>query len=139
MLLDEIGYHIDINSTAFTVGTNVYKGGFAVDSPDTAISISEYPGMAPSMRMGSSTPAYESPRFQITSRSTDYQTARNNAEDIYRMLVGIKNQTIKPSSGANGCWYLSVDALQSPFDLGFDENARRRIVCNFQADKYLST
>ncbi len=139
MLLDELCYHINTNSTARTLGTNLFKGPMSPNAPDTATFIQEYGGESPELRMGSSTPFYELPRVQIIDRSTDYQKARNKAETWYKLFMGLANTTVKPSSGATGTRYLAITPLQSPFSIGQDANERYQIVCNYECTKYLST
>lgn len=139
MLLDEIAKLIDDSSTEFSVGTNLFKGFESSHVLDTALFVHEYGGRSPELVFSSSTPAYEIPRVQVVSRSSDYQTARNNIETIYRLMIGQTNITLKPSTGATGTKYLSISPIQSPFYLNQDENERHRCVCNFEVMKLLST
>ncbi len=139
MILDEIAKLIDDNSTSRTVGTNLFKGFAPARAPATATFLHEYPGQAPSLRMGSSTPFFELPRIQVVDRSTDYVTARNASEHWYKLFMGTDNTTLKPSTGATGTWYLALTPLQSPFYLGQDANERHEFAFNVEAMKSLST
>ena len=69
------------------------------------------------------TPAYVRPGAQITVRARDYTTAEAKAREVYNSLVKVRNQFI------NAGWYLSIDALQEPFDGGKDE--RGQMQCQF--------
>ena len=139
MLLDEVCKFIDDNSTGRETGINLFKSFRHENTPDTATFVQEYGGREPALRMGSSTPFYELPRIQILERSTDYQTARNNAEVWYRLFMGTNNTILKPSTGATGTRYLALKPLQSPFSIGIDELERHQIVFNVEAMKSLST
>lgn len=139
MILDEIAKLIDDNSTSKTVGTNLFKGFENPMAPDTSTFVHEYGGRAPEFTFGSSSPAWEIPRIQVVDRSTDYVAARKSAEFNYKLLMGQVNKTLKPSSGATGTRYLSIEPQQSPFYLGQDDNLRHRFVCNFECLKSLSS
>lgn len=140
MILDEIAYLIDSNSTARTIGTNLFKGFEHSQAPNTATFIHEYGGRSPQFTLGnSSTPKWEYPRVQIVDRSTDYQTARNAAEDWYRLLMAQTNVTLKPSSGATGIRCYNIIPISSPTFIEQDDNGRFKIVTNFEVQKQLST
>jgi len=140
LILDEIAYLIDSNSTTRTMGTNLFKGFEHSKAPNTCTFIHEYGGRSPELTLGnSSTPAWEYPRVQILDRSTDYQIARNAAEKWYRLLMNQTNTTLKPTSSATGARYLDITPVQSPFYVGTDENNRHEVACNYECRKYLST
>ncbi len=139
MILDEIAYLVSANSTRI-IGTNIFKGYEHSKAQNTCTFIHEYGGRSPAFNLGNtSTPSWEYPRVQIVDRSTDYQKARNAAEDWYRLLMAQTNVTIKPTSSATGTRYLSITPLQNPFYLGVDENNRHRFACNYETMKQLST
>jgi hypothetical protein len=75
----------------------------------------------------------ERPRVQVVSRAATYATARARAQDAFMLLDGLANRTI------NGVRYLSITAVQSPFDMGRDDNNYPRVACNFDVVKSLST
>jgi len=137
MLLPEVARYLHDNSIG-TIGTNIFKA-FVPDSPHTCITVYSYPGSAPSNVFGSSNAAWEQPRFQIVCRSSEYSTADKKARDVWNLLNNVTNITLKPSTAATGCLYLRIEPLQSPFDLGDDDNGRSRIVCNYEAMKGVST
>lgn len=136
MLLDEIAKLLQDNSIA-TINTNLFKGA-APPTPDTCTTLYETAGISPVFAM-STAPAYEKPGFQVINRSTNYKTARNKAETIYRRLIGTGNITLKPTSTATGTRYLNIEAMQQPFYIGPDENNRYLVACNYIAWKQLST
>lgn len=137
MLLDEIGKYLEDNGIG-TRGTDIFFS-YEPDEPDTLIVINETGGTRPQHVFSSSAPAWENPRIQVVCRSTDFTIARNKADDIYKILVNVKNQTLAPTSSASGALYFRIDAVQSPFSLPQDENKRRRVVCNYDVMKELST
>jgi len=139
MILDEICYLIDSNSTSRTLGTNLFAGFQSPLTPDTATFVQEYSGRKPNFTFGSSTPAWENPRVQILDRSTDYQTARNASEKHYKIIMGQVNVVLKPSSSATGTTYLSLTPINSPFYVGQDSNERHQMAFNIEAMKNLST
>jgi len=138
MILDELARHLQDNGIG-TVGTNIFKS-YSPNKPDSLLIIYETGGERPQDTFGSTNvAAWENPRIQIISRSTEYQFARNKAESAFRVLIGIANQTIKASSLDSGSFYLRVNAIQSPFRLGIDENSRNLVACNFAVMKTIST
>jgi hypothetical protein len=138
MILDELAKYLQDNGIG-TVGTNIFKS-YSPNKPDSALIIYETGGDRPQDTFGSTNvAAWENPRIQIVSRSTEYQTARNTAEDAYKTLIGIANQTIKANVADSGSFYLRVSAMQSPFRLGIDQNSRNLVACNFDVMKTLST
>ena len=139
MLLDEISKLITDNATEFVLQTNIFKGFENPNTQDTCVSVHESGGLAPDYVFNSSNPAWEEPSIQILSRSTSYQTARNNAQTIFNLLQQQKNVTLKPTTNDTGAFYHSISPLQSPFQLGTDENDRHEISCNYIARKELST
>lgn len=136
MLLDEIAKLLQDNSIA-TVDTDLFKGA-APATPHTCTTLYETPGIAPTFCM-STAPVFEQAGLQVISRSTNYKTARNKAESIYRRFIGTGNATLKPTSTATGTKYLNIEAVQTPFYLGIDDNKRHMVSCNYLVWKQLST
>jgi hypothetical protein len=138
MLLDEVAKHLQLNSIG-TVGTNIFKS-YSPNLPDTLLCVYETGGFRPQDSFGSTCEAvWENPRIQIVSRSTDYEVARNKAEDAYRVLIRVTNEVLKASSSDAGTFYLRINAIQSPFRMGVDENSRNLVACNFDVMKSFST
>lgn len=140
-MLDDIFTYIVAQSTAFTkwagtsgnIGKAIMLDGTA--APDTFVSLYESQGLASAMTFSTSTGSvsvvFERPRLQLISRSSDYATARSNAETIFVLLNGLSKKL--PTS--TGTLYLSIEAVQSPFHIGRDENDRHMVSCNFQVEK----
>ena len=140
MLLDDIATYLDAQSTVLkklsgTTG-NLSKAfmGDAAPTPDTIVTLYETGGSGPVhvFTTGGQTRWYEQPTLQALSRSTSYRTARNNAEIVFTKLDGTAN-TLLPTS--TGIFYLSIDAIQSPFSIGRDENGRHLVSVNFTVVK----
>jgi hypothetical protein len=136
MVLDEIKYYITSNTLAASSIT--YKA-FMPDIPNKIVSIYEYSGQSTRFSFSSTSPIYEQPSIQIVTRSTEYTTARALADTIYKKIITVKNATLKPSSMATGCKYLTINAISPPFYLGRDASDRTKIVTNYHIQKMLST
>ena len=122
------------------MGTNLFKSFDHPRAPATATFVNETQGREPMLSLGgSSNPMYEIPRVQIIDRSSDYETARNNSEFIYRVFLDTGNQTLLPVAGADGTRYLTLSPLQSPFRFSQDESGRHLISFNAEVMKSIST
>jgi len=141
MLLDELTKLITDNATEFVLQTSIFKGIENAACQDTCTFVHETGGLSPDFVFNSSNPVWEQPSVQIINRSTNYQTARNNAQTIYNLLQQQANVTLAPntSAGASGALYYEILPLQSPFLLGLDANQRIEISCNYSIRKTLST
>jgi len=138
MILDEIAKLITDNTTK-AAGTDLFKSFMHSESQDSATFIFETQGIAPTRTFGSSDPAFENASIQIIDRSSDYQIARNSAETVFKLLDRQVNTTLLPAAGTTGTLYLSIDAQQSPFSIGTDDNDRFQISHNYIVKKELST
>lgn len=128
--LDEIATYVAAGTTSLTVGTNLFKNTIPVGAPDTSVGLYQTAGAAPSFDLSNSTgPVFERPSLQVMSRSTSYVTAESNAQTVYKILAPTRATVL------SGTTYLRIDALQSPFNLGTDDNERHQVVCNFNAHK----
>lgn len=139
MILDEVVKLITDNTTTRVAASSLFTAQIHPDNPDTATFIFETQGTPPARVFGSSEPAWENPGIQIIDRSSDYDTARNSAELIYKILQGQANVTLKSTGTATGAFYLTLEPQQSPFPLLRDENDRFQIACNYLISKELST
>ena len=133
MILDDLATYIAAQSTAFSVfsGTTGNLGkALMLDKihQSTMNSIYETAGL-PNLYTFSTTNkatrVAEKPRIQVLSRSTSYQTARNNIDTIYQLLDGFSG----PLPTSTGTEYLSIEAVQAPFSAGRDENEIGRASC----------
>jgi hypothetical protein len=133
--LDDMATFIAAGSTAFTVypsaGANLFKSHMPPE-PDTCTTVYEQTGSSPTWTFSSTAPTYEHPRLQVIARSTSYQTARANAELIYRML---DRQVINSAPTTSAPVYLQITAAHTPADAGTDANERDLVTCNFDVWK----
>lgn len=139
MLGDDIA---DLLSTSGvgTVGTDIYVGDLP-DNVDTGIAVRETGGVfslhtygpGPSGAFGAGAAVIERPRVQVMSRATSYATARARIGDAFNVLDGRSQRTI------NGVTYYSIYAVQSPIDIGRDQNDRQRFTANFDIQKAVSS
>ena len=129
--MDDLATYMDAQSTAFTIGTNFWKG-FLPESSVRCAAIFETGGLAPQYTYASR--VYEQPRVQVICRSTRPLAAapasasgvRRMIETAWRTLDGIANSTL------SGIGYLRVVPAQSPFLLEVDSRGRQ--VWSFSAD-----
>lgn len=128
-LLDEIGAYLEQNAIG-KVGTNLFLSKLP-PSPDAAVAVIETGGAGPDYVMGQSQPVYENPTFQVIVRNKSYKIAREKAGRIWDLLGRVSNLPL------GGRRYLQIIPLQSPFDLGPDENQREQVVANYEALRVL--
>ena len=118
--MDDLAVYLDSQSTAFTQGTNLYRG-YLPESTAKAAAIFETGGVGPSHTFASR--VYENPRVQVIARSTrpvagspaSATGVRALIETAWRTFDGIFNATV------NSITYLRVVPVQSPFLLEVDE------------------
>jgi hypothetical protein len=113
-----------------TPGVDLFaSSGMSVPTGDVPVlTVVETGGSGPQRTQNRlSPPAYRRPMAQIVCRASSYQAARAMAEAAYLALVGVRNQHV------NGCWYLEIDAMQEPFDLGVNVNGCAQIAFNCRA------
>lgn len=126
MLLDDLSDYLSSGG----MGT-VYKD-YLPTTPDTVTTVYGTGGQAPTYTMAAPH-VLEQPRVQIVCRAASLQTAHQNAKGVYELLSGLRNRTI------NGVVYRWVEAVQEPFTLGRDQNARFTVACNYDIKKDRST
>ena len=126
MVLDDLA---DVLSTE-GMGT-VYKD-YMPTSPDTVISIYGTGGLGPTHTM-QAPHVLEEPRVQVLCRAESLQTAHQSARGVYGVLNGLRDRSI------NGVMYRWVTAIQEPFLIGRDQNARFTVACNYAVKKDRST
>lgn len=126
MLLDDLSDYLSSGG----LGT-VYRDYLPTD-PDTVLTVYGTGGQAPTYTMAAPH-ALEQPRVQIVSRAMSLETAHQRAKSAYELLSGLRNRDI------NGVRYHWIEAVQEPFLLGRDENARFTVACNFDIKKDRST
>jgi hypothetical protein len=102
--------------------TAIYKGHLPPD-PDEVIGLIELEGDTPidTLGMTKGDIKVERPQLRIMVRSprNDYERGRIIAENAYKQLHGVTDQTV-----GGGARYLTIEALTPPFNLGADDNGR---------------
>ncbi len=126
MLLDDLATVLSSGG----MGTS-YKD-FMPTSPDSAISIYSAGGQGPTHTM-QAPHILEEPRVQILCRAASLQEAHETARGVYGVLSGLRNKDV------GGVRYHWVTAIQEPFLLGRDQNARFTVACNYTIKKDRST
>lgn len=128
-LLDEIGAYLEQNAIGKR-GIDLFLSKLPA-SPDAAIAVIETGGTGPDYVLGQSQPTYENPSFQVIVRDKSYKSAREKAGRVWDLLARVANLPL----GAGR--YLQIVPVQSPFDLGPDENQREQVVANYEAMRAL--
>ncbi len=126
MLLDDIADYLT------TGGMGTVTKDFLPDSPSTVITVYGTGGQAPTYTM-SGRHVLEQPRIQVVCRAESLQAAHQSAKGVYELLSGVRNRTI------NSVLYHWIEAVQEPFLLGRDGNARFTVACNYDVKKDRST
>ena len=130
-LLEDLGGYLDTQLSSVTLGTNLFYS-LLPETGANCVTLYENAGAPPVFTQGSvGLPALERPQLQFLLRNTSYSAGRALAEDIYRTLTAITNQTI------NSHRYLRVEALQVPSVLNRDSNNRVIFTCNFDVMRVL--
>lgn len=123
-LLEDIGTYLEAESIG-TQGTDLFIG-MMPDEPDNCVAIYQYSGLAPVKAMTIVPGEYvmEQPRVNVMVRNSSFQNAQAKAQAVFDALGGYSAGNI-----------LFIDALQSPYQLGPDQNNRQLIGCNFEVTK----
>ena len=132
--LPEIGTYLVSTVTAQTLvlGTNLFLGRLP-DTPDTCVAVIETAGQSAVDALGGSTvPAYTRPRAQVLVRAVSYSDASALAEDIFKQIQKIDNESL------SGVRYLRANGMQSPFYLERDMEERAVFSCNYQPLRVLT-
>ena len=137
----EVQAYVVLTSTRFFAGESstaipLWLNKHPESQPDTSVAIFESGG--PGAVYNFDGIKVERPTLQFISRSSGYESARDNAEHIYVLLSGVTNATIAKSSAGGTTPYLTITPLQSPTDIGQDASARAMVSCNYVIEKELS-
>lgn len=137
MLLDDIADYISsggVGTVGSTASWGIFKG-IRPDFPDKCVAVYEYGGAFSlhAMSSGPGRAVAERPRVQVVIRTNNYSTGRTKANEVFRLLDGLRERAI------NGVTYKWAAAIQSPFLLGRDENDRALIAANYEVWKAIST
>lgn len=132
MLLDDIG---DYLTSASVASSAALFRAFMPPEPNDVVVVYETPGMAAAhgFNANAGQAVAEYPHVQVVVRSTSYEAARVVAHRAWVKLDGLPTRTI------NGVQYHWAHALQSPFLMQRDEQARVYLACNYEVAKALST
>lgn len=131
-LLEDVGGYLDSQLGTLTLGTNLFYS-LMPETVDNVVALYENAGAPPNFTMGSvNLPQMERPQLQALVRNTSYSSGRTVAEDVYRTLTAIANQTI------NGNQYLRVEALGMPSLLERDVSKRVVFTLNFDVVRLLA-
>lgn len=123
--LEDLGGYLDTQLAGLTLGTNFFYS-LLPETVDNCVALYENSGAPPNFTMGSNNlPKLERPQVQALIRNTSYTTGRDLAENVYRALTQISNQTINSNS------YLRVEALGVPSVIERDTNRRVLFSVNF--------
>lgn len=138
-LLDDLADHLAAHlAGSLVVGRDIVKSGFSdlpidaagTPAPDTQLALHAYPGLAPDQVMGPGNPSpVVNPNVQVVARARTYVVASDLAQAAYDVLAPIVDTLI------NGTRYLRIEAIQEPFHIGNDQNARTLIACNYQVSR----
>jgi hypothetical protein len=130
-MLDELYTYIPATNSAFA---GLLHLGHLPESPNRAIALYEY-GSGPGIQiMETLGMAYEDVRLQVVCRGSplDYVGPRTDCYNLMLLLMVVQNASL------SGTWYLSIDALQSPFMIERDTQERVKIANNYRIVKRLS-
>lgn len=131
-LLEDLGGYLDTQLATLTLGTNLFYG-LMPETVNNVVTLYENAGAPPNFTMGSTNlPQMERPQLQAMVRNASYSSGRTMAEDVYRTLTAIANQTI------NGNQYLRVEALGMPQVLERDISKRVVFTMNFDVVRLLA-
>ena len=128
-VLQDILVHVNAETSGIA-----FVGGYLHESPDTLVAVmNPETGLENIATMGVSigTIGIERPIVQIRSRGSQngFLVANDNAWIVYRAIHNTINATI------NGTLYLMIEATQTPYTLGADENGRWIVGFNLQIYK----
>lgn len=143
MILRDLAYFMQTDGVG-TVGVDLFESQMpetlpgAASPADLCVAILGPYGGLPPIRVQPRTVeeparvAYEQPRVQVEVRGNkeDYASAEGLARTAYGSLIHIKNMIL-----TSGVFYQSVEPLQDPFFLTWDQNRRPKFVFNLQIFK----
>lgn len=111
-----------------TFGTNLFAS-LMPDSPDTCVTVIEYPGAGPDWMMGIALPGVEETNYQVVARvpEASYNANQTTIQNIYRSISTVVDQQI---GGTNYLWF---EPLHSPAFSHRDEKRRIHHLVNFVA------
>tara|TARA_R100001460_G_C3512970_1_gene171677 strand:- start:261 stop:677 length:417 start_codon:yes stop_codon:yes gene_type:complete len=129
MLASEVAEWIGTNVTSCSFDTTGVTGNVFIStlpsSPDTVVMVSEYGGIVDDKN------PFSDINVQTRVRGTkDPRVGYNIAKEIFDELQGLTNTTLISS----GSHVIKVNALNTPIDIGRDDNGRHEWTVNFQIE-----
>tara|TARA_B100000965_G_scaffold398181_1_gene415902 strand:- start:4849 stop:5265 length:417 start_codon:yes stop_codon:yes gene_type:complete len=129
MLASEVAEWIGTNVTSCSFDTTGVSGNVFIStlpsSPDTVVMVSEYGGIVDDKN------PFSDINVQTRIRGTkDPRVGYNIAKEIFDELQGLTNTTLISS----GKHVVKVNALNTPIDIGRDDNGRHEWTVNFQIE-----
>lgn len=129
MLASEVAEWIGTNVTSCSFDTTGVTGNVFIStmpsSPDTVVMVSEYGGIVDDKN------PFSDINVQTRVRGTkDPRVGYNIAKEIFDELQGLTNTTLISS----GKHVVKVNALNTPIDIGRDDNGRHEWTVNFQIE-----
>jgi hypothetical protein len=115
------------------LGTDVFRGSQLPPSPDSCVTLCEYPGRGPLPVLGDTVPSYDYPACQALARDASPDAAKAKAWAIYTSLAAVVNTTI------SGQRVLAIVPKQTPFFLRVDDNNRTIWCCNYEVQRQGAT
>ena len=137
--INEVASYVVAQSTRYALGnsstaTPLFMNKLPPDVADTAVTFIDAGGAGP-LYTHNGVVALERPSLQVITRSSAYQTARDNAEHIFTILAGVTNTSISKTTSTGVTSYLTITPLQSPTDMGQDAEERPLVTCNYLIEK----
>lgn len=128
MLIDDMLTYLSSGGVGLTstqtTGPATLYGGVMPSDPDDCVCVYETGGLGPARAFapGPGGSFLEYAGIKVVSRSENYRTARAVAQKAWLLLDGMPKRTI------NGVQYHDSQHEQSPFYMGPDETANRKLV-----------
>lgn len=129
--IEDVVRCIDANSTALTVGTNLFANVLPADVATVAVGAYEKPGMGRVATYSDIRSAWERPVVMVVARSTapvdgasapNPLKARTEAWKAYRALTAVTNET---ASTASARTFGAIEPNESPYLLETDDQGRQ--------------
>lgn len=141
--IDDVATWIDSNSTALTLGTNLFKYAGPDVTPAICFIMDEN-GAEPVRTYGRTWPVSEEPQLVVVTRSTrptqgDFvnpTAARKLGQKVWSLLESV-NDTVMPTSTGTRVWRAA--AVGSPGFAGRDDDGRLHFMQYFQVTRTPST
>lgn len=142
-MVEELCLHLDAQSTAITVGTNLFANDLPPLSTRACLAVIETPGGPPEYHFGNDDlPSWERLHVQLTARTTAPASGATIPNPVaakrllrrgYTILSKIANETVQGST------YLRAEPLQAPFLARTEPDGRQVYAANFEVTRVPST